>query len=94
MSTGPDMLHSRILHALEDELARPLPLIFNNSVETGITQKYSKSGNVTAVHKKGSRQEPGNYRPICLTSVVCKTMERLVLLRGDCHPLENEQPDR
>ena len=37
-----------------------------------------KSANVTAIHKKGSRQEPGNYRLSSLTSVVCKTMERLV----------------
>ena len=35
-STGPDMLHPRILRALEDKLARPLTHIFNNWVETGI----------------------------------------------------------
>ena len=28
--------------------------------------------------KKGNRQEPGNYKPICLTYMVCKTMERLI----------------
>ena len=33
---------------------------------------------MTAVHKKRSRLEPGNYKPINLTSVVYKTMERLV----------------
>ena len=75
------MLLPRILRALEDKLARPRTLIFNNSVETGIIIEDWKSANVTAIHKKGSRQEPGNYRPISLTSVVCKTMERLV--RGD-----------
>ena len=32
--TGPDMLHPRILRALEDKLARPLTHIFNNTVET------------------------------------------------------------
>ena len=29
-STGPDMLHPRILRALENKLARPLTHIFNN----------------------------------------------------------------
>ena len=77
-STGSDMLHPRILRALEDKLARPLTHILNNSVETGIIPEHWKSANVTAIHKKGSRQEPGKYRPINLTSVVCKTMERLV----------------
>ena len=77
-STGPDMIHPRILRALEENLARPLTLIFNNSVETGIIPEDWKSANVTAIHKKGSRQEPRNYRTISLTSVVCKTMERLV----------------
>ena len=35
-STGPDMLHPRILRALDYKLARPLKHIFSNSVETGI----------------------------------------------------------
>ena len=77
-STGPEMLHPRILRELEGKLARPLTHIFNNSVETGIITEDGKSANVTAIHKKVSRQEPGNYRPISLTSVVCKTIERLV----------------
>ena len=72
------MLHPRILCALEDKLARRLTHIFNNSVETGIIPEDWKSANVTAIHEKGSRQEPGNYRAISLTSVVCKSMERLV----------------
>ena len=77
-STGPDTLQTLILRALEDKLARPLTHIFNNSVETGIIPEDWKSANVTAIHKKETRQEPGNYRPISLTSVFCKTMERLV----------------
>ena len=77
-SSGPDKLHSRILGALQDKLARPLAHRFNNSVETMIIPEYWKSAKVTAIHKKGSRQEPGNYRPLSLTAVVCKTMERLI----------------
>ena len=51
-STGPDMLHSRILRALEDQLAKLLTHIFNNSVETGIIPEDWKPENVTAIHKK------------------------------------------
>ena len=72
------MLHPLIIHVLEDKLGRPLTHIFNNSVETGIIPEDWKSANVTAIHKKVSRQEPGNYRPISFTSVICKTMKRLV----------------
>ena len=37
-----------------------------------------KLANVTPIYKKGSTKLPGNYRPVSLTSVVCKMMERLV----------------
>ena len=76
-STGPGMLHPRILRALEDKLARPLTHIFNNSVETGIIPEGWESANVTAVHKKWIRQERGNYGPISHTSVVCNKVYRL-----------------
>ena len=77
-STGPDLLHPMVLRTLEDMLSLPLSHISNKSAETGIIPTDWKSANVTAIHKKGNRQEPGNYRPISLTSVVCKTMERLI----------------
>ena len=37
-----------------------------------------KSANVTAIFKKGERKNPANYRPISLTSVPGKIMERLI----------------
>ena len=77
-STGPDLLHQRALQILEDTLSGPLNHIFNKSAETGISPADWKSANFTAIHKKGNRQEPGNYRPINLTSVVCKIIERLI----------------
>jgi limonene-1,2-epoxide hydrolase len=30
------------------------------------------------IFKKGDKTEPGNYRPVRLTSVICKTMDNLV----------------
>ncbi len=31
-----------------------------------------------ALYKKGSKRDVANYRPICLTSVVCKILERIL----------------
>ena len=84
-STGLDMLHTRILHALEDKLARLLTNKFNNSVEIEIIPEDRKSENVTTIHKKGSMQEPGNYRCISVTSVVSKTILRLAKGRPITH---------
>ena len=37
-----------------------------------------KLANVTPIFKKGSKSLPSNYRPISLTSVVCKMLETLI----------------
>ena len=34
--------------------------------------------NITPLYKKGSRSHPGNYRPVSLTSIVCKLMESII----------------
>ena len=35
-------------------------------------------GRIVPIFKKGNRQDPGNYRPVSLTSVVCKILESLI----------------
>jgi hypothetical protein len=37
-----------------------------------------KTGVVTAIYKKGPKTEMGNYRPVSLTSIVCKVVQSLV----------------
>ena len=47
----------------------------------GTLPKDWTSANVVPVHKKGDRHIAGNYRPISLTSVVVKIMERIICKR-------------
>ena len=37
-----------------------------------------KEANITPLFKKGSKNKPENYRPVSLTSVVCKLLETLI----------------
>ena len=37
-----------------------------------------KSANITPIYKKGTRCAPSNYRPVSLTSQVCKLMESIM----------------
>ncbi|XP_038671336.1 uncharacterized protein LOC119975618, partial [Scyliorhinus canicula] len=55
-----------------------LALIFRSSLATGIVPEDWRIANVVPLFKKGSRDNPGNYRPVSLTSVVGKVLERII----------------
>ena len=53
-------------------------MIFNESLEIGETPEDWQNANVTPIFKKGNRNDPANYRPVGLTSQVCKVLESIV----------------
>eukprot|EP00057_Strongylocentrotus_purpuratus_P009185 XP_011663659.1 PREDICTED: RNA-directed DNA polymerase from mobile element jockey-like [Strongylocentrotus purpuratus] len=77
-SPGPDGLHPRVLKEAAEVLAEPLAVIFNKSIQEGRVPDGWKEANVTAIYKKGKATSPGNYRPVSLTSVICKIMESIL----------------
>ena len=52
--------------------------IYKKSLESSVVPSDWKKANVTAVFKKGDKLMPSNYRPISLTSQVCKVLESIV----------------
>ena len=77
-SMGPDGLHPYLLRQCAAAVATPLHLTFSKFLEEGHVPSLWKTSQVIPIFKKGSRYDPLNYRPISLTSVCCKMMERAV----------------
>ena len=72
-SPGLDGLHPCLLVEVE-----PFQKIFTKSLAEGTLPQHWKEGNITPIFKKDQKLLPGNYRPVSLTSVACKMMEKLV----------------
>ena len=74
-SMGPDEIHPKLIRSC-NALVYPLYLLFRKSLQCGKLPSQWKESLVTPLFKKGSRYVSLNYRPISLTSVCCKTLER------------------
>ena len=77
-TVGPDHIHPKIIKECSEIMIQPLKLIFNKSIEEGKLPQEWKEANVTAIFKAGSRKKAENYRPISITSICCRIMERLI----------------
>ena len=77
-SCGPDQMHPHLLKEMANELSVPLSIIMNKSLQNKTLPKDWKKANVSALYKKGDNKLASNYRPVSLTSIVCKTMEKFV----------------
>jgi Reverse transcriptase (RNA-dependent DNA polymerase) len=67
-----------LLKKLAEQLAWPLAKVMRSSLQEGAVLEDWRTANVMPIFKKGKRSDPGNYRPVSLTSVVCRLMESLV----------------
>ena len=77
-SSGPDDLHPRVLKEVSSQIAPILAHIFQKSLNCGDLPRDWCVANICPIYKKGDRSLPINYRPISLTSIICKTLEHIV----------------
>ena len=80
-SVGPDNIHIKIIKEGRNNLATALYYIFRRSIHYKEIPEDWKLANVTPIHKKGNKSNVNNYRPVSLTSIVCKILERII----KCH---------
>lgn len=76
---GMDNLHYEMFHHVSDVLLDEMLSLMNESWRQGQLPKAWKHAVVVPVLKPGKDpSSPSSYRPIALTSVLCKLMERMV----------------
>ncbi len=78
-ATGPDDLHYQIIKHLPHETQDILLELFNKVWDNGTFPKIWKEAAVIPIPRPSKDHENSqNYRPIALTSCLCKTLERMI----------------
>ena len=78
-ATGPDDIHYQMLKHLPETALDTLLHIFNGIWTTGVFPESWRLATIIPIPKPGKdHAEPTNYRPIALTSCLCKTLERMI----------------
>ena len=81
-AAGLDSIHYQLLTHLPDKTLHVLLAVFNHVWTTGLFPSSWREAEIVPIPKPGKDlSNPNNYRPIALTSCICKTMERLVNAR-------------
>ena len=75
---GLDDIHPKLLFELRGDLVKPLTKLFNFSIKNGVVPLEWREAGVVPLFKKGKKSEPENYRPVSLTSLICKIIESIL----------------
>ena len=77
-SRGADNISNQLLKTIKQELCKPLTIIINQMIETGVYPEKFKISKITPIYKKNERTNIANYRPNSLLPTLSKIFERVV----------------
>ena len=81
-ATSLDQVHYQLLTHLPNSALSVLLKVYNHVWESGCFLPSWREAVVIPIPKPGKdHSDPGNFRPIALTSCLCKTMERMINTR-------------
>lgn len=91
---GPDGFSAVFYKEFSHELSKPLFKIFNTSINDGQLPSCWKKATVVPVYKSGNAAVVQNYRPISLTCIPCKVLERIICTQLTAYLNEHNLLDR
>ena len=62
----------------DDSLVKPLSIIFQKCINSGVFPDSWKKSNIVPVYKKNDKQLINNYRPVSLLPICSKIFERII----------------
>jgi predicted DNA binding CopG/RHH family protein len=77
-SQGSDSIHPKLIKETVVSISKPVTKIFKKSMEEKKLPTIWKIANITPIHKKGHKYDVSNNRPISLTSIICKTIGKII----------------
>ncbi|KAK2706982.1 hypothetical protein QYM36_014866 [Artemia franciscana] len=76
---GPDRIHNEMLSNMSPLLKASVLTLFNRSIKEGyVPSLWKKAAIIPILKPQKDPTSPKSYRPIALTSCLCKLMERLI----------------
>ncbi|KAI8422947.1 hypothetical protein MSG28_014050 [Choristoneura fumiferana] len=78
---GPDCITNELMRGTVEEISPVLTGIFNDILTTNTIPEQWSESHIILLHKKGDKDNIGNYRPISLISNVYKIFAKVILER-------------
>ena len=88
-SKTPDDIPPIFLKKVGPFIITPLMLLFQASLTSGYIPNEWRTALVNPVHKKGSKNDALNFRPISLTSSICRLLESVIKTKILKHLYDN-----
>ena len=84
-SSGHDGISTKLLKLIAPVSIKPLSLLVNQVLKTGIFPEKLKLAKVIPIYKKGDKSIVNNYRPISLLPVISKVLEKIIANQLSTH---------
>ncbi|XP_065639615.1 uncharacterized protein LOC136072344 [Hydra vulgaris] len=77
-SSGYDEVNPYVLKVCSESFSIPLSIIYQQSLTNSDIPNLWKMANVSPIFKNGCKLQAINYRPVSLTSIPCKVLEKII----------------